>query len=58
MNLSLRLICLGLGVAIVVWLVAHEGAAALFSVFPRIGWGFAAILAARVATIVIDCAAW
>ncbi len=58
MNLSLRLICLGLGVAIVVWLVAHEGAAALFSVFPRIGWGFAAILAARAATIVIDCAAW
>ena len=58
MNLGLRLFGLALGVAIVVWLVAHADAAALFGVFPRIGWGFAAILAARGATIVVDCAAW
>ena len=47
-----------LGVAIVVWLVAHADVAALFGVFPRIGWGFAAIIAARGVTMVVDCAAW
>jgi putative membrane protein len=57
-NFSLRLFGLALGVAIVVWLVAHADPAALFGVFARIGWGFAAILAARGATIIIDCAAW
>ena len=58
MNLGLRLLGFVLGVAIVVWLVAHADPAALFGVFPRIGWGFAAILAARGATIIVDCAAW
>jgi putative membrane protein len=57
-NRWLRLLGLAFGVAIVVWLVAHADAAALFGVFPRIGWGFAAILAARGMTIVVDCAAW
>jgi len=57
-NLWLRLLGLALGVAIVAWLVAHADMAALFGVFPRIGWGFAAILAARGATIILDCAAW
>ena len=58
MNRWLRFLGLALGVAIVVWLVARADAAALFGVFPQIGWGFAAILAARGATIVVDCAAW
>ncbi len=58
MNLGLRLLGFVLGVAIVVWLVAHADPALLFGVFPRIGWGFAAILAARGATIIVDCAAW
>ncbi len=58
MNPWLRLLGFALGVAIVVWLVAHADPAALFGVFPRIGWGFAAILAARFATIVVDSAAW
>jgi putative membrane protein len=57
-NHWLRLPGLALGVAIVVWLVARADASALFGVFPRIGWGFVAILAARSATIIIDCAAW
>jgi putative membrane protein len=57
-NLALRFLGLLLGVAIVVWLVARADASALFGVFPTIGWGFAAILAARGATIVVDCAAW
>jgi putative membrane protein len=57
-NRWLRLPGLALGVAIVVWLVARADASALFGVFPRIGWGFVAILAARGATIIIDCAAW
>jgi putative membrane protein len=55
-NLWARLLGLCFGIAIVVWLVADM--AALFGVFPRIGWGFVAILAARGATIVLDCAAW
>lgn len=58
MNRALRFLGLGLGVAVVVWLVAHADAAALFGVFPAIGWGFAIILLARGATIIIDCAAW
>lgn len=57
-NRALRLIGLGLGIAIVAWLVARADPAALLAVFPRIGWGFLAILAARAATVVIDCAAW
>jgi putative membrane protein len=57
-NRWLRFLGLALGVAIVAWLVAQADAAALFGVFPRIGWGFLAILAARGATIIIDCAAW
>jgi putative membrane protein len=58
LNRGVRLLGLALGVAIVVWLVAHADVAALFGVFPRIGWGFAAILAARGATVIVDCAAW
>lgn len=58
MNRWLRLFGLVLGVAIVVWLVAQADIAALLGVFPRIGWGFAAIIAARGATIVVDCGAW
>ncbi len=58
MNRALRFLGLLLGVAIVAWLVARADASALFGVFPRIGWGFTAILAARGATIIIDCAAW
>jgi putative membrane protein len=46
------------GVAIVAWLVARTDAVALLRVFPRIGWGFALIVLARAATIVIDAAAW
>jgi putative membrane protein len=57
-NPALRFLGLALGVAIVVWLVARADVAALFGVFPRIGWGFLAILAARGATVVVDCAAW
>jgi hypothetical protein len=57
-NPALRFLGLALGVAIVVWLVARADLAALFGVFPRIGWGFLAILAARAATVVVDCAAW
>ncbi|HLY44012.1 MAG TPA: lysylphosphatidylglycerol synthase domain-containing protein [Stellaceae bacterium] len=58
MKLALRLLGLGLGVAVVLWLVAHADTAALLGVLMRIGWGFAAIVAARGATILIDCAAW
>ena len=58
MNRALRFLGLLLGVAILFWLIAQSDPAALFGVFPRIGWGFAAILAARAATIVIDAAAW
>jgi putative membrane protein len=38
--------------------VLQSDPAALFGVFPRIGWGFIAIVAARAATVVIDCGAW
>jgi putative membrane protein len=55
---ALRLSGLLLGVAIVGWLLARTDVAALLDVFPRIAWGFAAILAVRAATIVTDCAAW
>ena len=58
MNRTPRYLGLALGLAIVAWLVARADVAALFEVFPRIGWGFLAILAARGATVVIDCAAW
>ncbi len=58
MNRALRFLGLALGVAIVAWLVSRADASALFGVFPRIGWGFAAILVARGATIIVDCAAW
>jgi putative membrane protein len=57
-NRALHLCGLVLGVAIVGWLVAHADAAVLIGVFPRIGWGFLAILAARAATIVVDAGAW
>src|SRR5438046_5758952 len=58
MTRILRLLGLPLGVAVVVWLVLESDPAALFGVFPRIGWGFVAIVAARAATVVIDCGAW
>src|SRR5436305_15051955 len=58
MNRVLRLIGLPLGLAILVWLVVQSDPAALFGVFPRIGWGFVLIVAARAATVVIDCGAW
>jgi putative membrane protein len=58
LNRALRLLGLLLGVAIVAWLVSRVDMAVLLGVFPRIGWGFAAILAARAATIAIDAAAW
>jgi putative membrane protein len=57
-NRALRFVGLVLGIAIVVRLVVDADTAALFGVFGRIGWGFAAILAARGATIFIDGAAW
>src|SRR5438067_684246 len=58
MTRILRLLGLPLGVAVVVWLVLESDPAALFGVFPRIGWGFVLIIAARAATVVIDCGAW
>jgi putative membrane protein len=58
MTRILRLLGLPLGVAVVVWLVLESDPAALFGVFPRIGWGFVVIIAARAATVVIDCGAW
>src|SRR5437868_14323220 len=58
MNRVLRYIGLPLGLAILVWLVVQSDPAALFGVFPRIGWGFLAIVAVRAATVVIDCGAW
>jgi putative membrane protein len=54
----LRFLGLPLGIAVVVWLVLESDPAALFGVFPRIGWGFVAIVMARAATVVIDCGAW
>ncbi len=58
MSRALHLLFLLLGVGIVCWLVAQTDMAALLSAFLRIGWGFAAILAVRMATIGIDAAAW
>lgn len=58
MSRALRLAGLLLGVAVVLWLVAQADVATLLGVFPQIGWGFAAIVAARAATILIDTAAW
>jgi putative membrane protein len=57
-NRALRVLGLLLGIALVAWLVAQADVATLLAVFPRIGWGFVLILAARAATIAIDCAAW
>jgi putative membrane protein len=54
----LRLLTLPLGLAIVAWLLAHADLAAIFAVIGHIGWGFIAILLARAATVVVDCAAW
>jgi len=54
----LRLLTLPLGLAIVAWLLAHADLAAVFAVIGNIGWGFVAILSARAATIIVDCAAW
>ena len=58
MSRALRAVGLLLGIALLVWLLAQADLPALLEVFPRIGWGFVLILAARAATIVIDCAAW
>ena len=58
MNRTLRPLGLLFGVALLVWLLAQADVVALFGVFPRIGWGFLLILAARAATIAIDAAAW
>ena len=58
MTRILRFLGLPLGIAVVVWLVLQSDPAALFGVFPRIGWGFVAIITARAATVVIDCGAW
>lgn len=58
MNTPIRLLGLLVGVGLVAWLVAHADTAALLSVFPRIGWGFAAIVAARAATVFVDTGAW
>jgi putative membrane protein len=57
-NRVLRYIGLPLGLAILAWLVLAFDPVALFGVFPTIGWGFVAIVAARFATIVVDCGAW
>jgi putative membrane protein len=54
----LRLLGLPFGIAVVVWLVLQSDPAALFGVFPRIGWGFVAIVMARAVTVAIDCGAW
>jgi len=54
----LRLLTLPLGLAIVAWLLAHADLAAIFAVIGHVGWGFIAILLARAATVVVDCAAW
>ena len=58
MNRALRLLGLLLGVAVLAWLVAHADLDTLIGVFPRIGWGFFAILAVRAATILMNAAAW
>jgi putative membrane protein len=55
---ALRLLGLLLGAAVLAWLVAHANLAELIGVFPRIGWGFLAILAVRAATILSNAAAW
>lgn len=54
----LQILGLALGLAVVGWLVWRTDSQALLAAFGRIGWGFAAILAARGATILADCAAW
>jgi len=54
----LRLLTLLLGIAIVAWLLARADLAAVFAVIGHVGWGFIAILLARAATVVVDCAAW
>ena len=56
--IGLRLFGLLIGVALLAWFIAHTDIAALLGVFPRIGWGFLAIMAARAATIFSDCGAW
>lgn len=53
LNRALRLLGLLLGVGVLAWLVAHADLDALVGVFPRIDWGFLAILAVRAATILI-----
>lgn len=58
LRLALRLGGLGLGLAILGWLLSHADLAALLSAFAHIGWGFVAIVAARAATIAVDAAAW
>jgi putative membrane protein len=58
LNRVLRLLGLLLGVAVLGWLIAHADLAELLDVFPRIGWGFLAILAVRAATVLMNAAAW
>lgn len=58
MSRLLRLLTLLLGLAVVAWLLAHADLAAILAVIGHIGWGFLAIVLARAATIVVDCAAW
>lgn len=55
---ALRLLGLLLGVAILAWLVAHADLAELIGVFPRIGWGFLAILGVRAIIVLLNTAAW
>jgi putative membrane protein len=55
---ALRLAGLLLGIALVAWLVSRTDLATLSQAFAHIGWGFAAILAARGLCIAVDCAAW
>ena len=58
MSRTLRLLGLLLGLAILLWLIAHADMAALYGGFARIGWGFLLILAARLFTVVLDATAW
>ncbi|MGE0259164.1 MAG: lysylphosphatidylglycerol synthase domain-containing protein [Alphaproteobacteria bacterium] len=58
MSRVLRFLGLVLGIAVLGWLVAHADLGTLIGVFPHIGWGFIAILAVRVATVLMNTAGW
>jgi putative membrane protein len=58
LSIGFRLLGLAIGLAILAWLVSRADLGELLSIFVRIGWGFAAIVAARLATVAIDAAAW